>query len=167
MLLALALMQLVAVQLPLPYVEHCAWTQDPACKVDRMTVEELAALHRLISEANAPDLRPGVGEPLDPWRVFPADRMMDCDDMVISERMALQAFGVPAGAMSIVAGEVTEPDGATVGHVVLVVEIDGKRWVLDRKVPQSVYSDGKRPYPWRQSATQAHDSILWRPGERK
>lgn len=157
--------QLALGQLPLPYVAMCAERQYRACAVDVITVDDLAALHRLISEAYAPDDSDAASSPDDPWRIFPPDMKMDCDDLVASERAALEAFGLDPRAMSIETGKVTEPDGHVLGHVVLIVELDGRRWVLDRKVPQGIYEDGKRPYRWTQSARQSHKGILWSSGE--
>lgn len=162
MILAALIMQVASVTLPYSWLEYCARSRDPGCVVETIRPLDLAYINKLIAETITTE--PNT-DPLDPWEAFPASRRGDCDDHTVTARAALIALGVPASSMRIELGEVTEPDGRTVGHAVLVVTLDGLEWVMDRRTPDVLYPPTKRPYAWRPLARQSSASVVWQSGD--
>lgn len=147
-----------AVTLPYPWLQWCFATRDPSCVRRTITPTDLALINREITEAIITREDPDY---YDPWTPFPADRHGDCDDDAATKRAALLALGVDPRAMHFETGEVTEPDGRKVGHIVLVVRLDGKDYVLDRRTPNSIYPPARRPYPWRPKAIENSQTVVW------
>ena len=146
-----------SVTLPYPWLEYCARTRDPGCIVQTITPFDLAIINREITEGIITREDDGY---YDPWVPFPPDRMGDCDDRAASTRQALLALGVDPKALRFETGLVKEPDGRTLGHIVVVVTLDGREWVLDSKTPDKVYPPSKRPYAWKPMAAES-PNILW------
>ena len=151
-----------AQQLPYPWLELCA---KGGAKCEReVSVQDLADLHRTISTVMQ---TLGNEDPLDPWTAFPAraaDGKIygDCDDQAATERAVLIGFGIDPKAMKFVTGKVREPDGREVGHIILVVELDGSQWVLDRRMPEGLYLFGsKMPGGWKTTAIENHAGAVW------
>ena len=75
-------------------------------------------------------------DPSDSWQ-SPLTTMRtgqgDCEDYAILKMARLRIIGVPRWDMALVLG--TLPEGP---HAFLVVEIDGRRWVLDNKFDQLI-----------------------------
>lgn len=158
----LFLQQASTIVLPYPALENCYRDHSENCRVEVAQLEpvQLAYLNKLVTETITTRTD---SSPLDPWVSFPADHMGDCDDDVATKRAALTALGFPPEAMTVEVGEVTEPDGRIVGHAVLVVELRGQRWRMDRKTPDLLPpADAPRLYPWRPIAVQSRDTIEWR-----
>lgn len=155
-----------AVTLPYPWLQWCYATRDPACIRPAITPTDLALINREVSEAI---ITREDEDYYDPWTPFPADRHGDCDDDAATKRAALLALGLDPKAMHFETGDVTEPDGRKVGHMVLVVRLatveDGKKvsrdYVLDRRTPGSIYPPSKRPYAWRAKASENATSVVW------
>lgn len=158
MILAALVFQTAAVWLPYPWLEYCHRTRDAGCIVETITPRDLALINKVVTEAI--ETREDSSA-LDAWEAFPADRRGDCDDQVATERAALIALGLDPRTMSNEVGEVIEPDGRRVNHIVLVVTLDGKRWVMDRKTPDVLYQPGARPYAWRPLARQTQAGPVW------
>jgi predicted transglutaminase-like cysteine proteinase len=163
MILAALIAQAVQITLPYPWLEHCYRSKDPGCVVERLRLEDLIFVNMAV--AGAIETAENA-DPLDPWEAFPASRRGDCDDHVMTVRAALQALGVPASAMRVELGAVIEEGGQETGHVVLVVMLDGKDWVLDRKTPDQAYRPSARPYKWRLKAAQPASGAAWKIEER-
>lgn len=164
MIAALIFSQLALPALPLPYLEMCADRRDGSCFVRSLTPEELSTLHQVITTSIATaDARDAD----DPWRVFPRDKdgnlRGDCDDQVATERAVLLALGIPAKDLAIETGRVRNADGSEDGHVVLIVTLEGRRWVLDRRVPAGAYEASRRPKDYRTTTVQDPGALLWRP----
>lgn len=163
-MLALVMLQASLPALPIGYLEMCVDRRDGSCHVQHMTADDLAAIHVQVTAAietleNA--------NPDEPWRVFPRDpagRLRgDCSDQVATERAILLELGIPAKDLAIETGRVRNADGSETGHVVLIVALDGKRYVLDRRVPSGIYGAEKRPKDYRTTAVQEPGVLLWRP----
>ena len=154
MIAALALMwQAATVTLPYPWLEYCHRTRDPGCIVETITPYDLALINLEITEAIETVENPDY---YDPWTPFPADRRGDCDDDAATKRAALAALGHDPKAMRFETGEA---DGQR--HIVLVVTLAGKDYVMDRKTPDRVYSPAKRPYTWKPLSMQTPERVTW------
>lgn len=154
MIATLALMwQAATVTLPYPWLEYCYRTRDPGCIVQTMTPRDLALLNLEVTEAIQTVENPDYYEP---WTPFPADRRGDCNSDVATKRAALLALGVDPKAMRF---EIGEADGER--HIVLVVSLKGKDYVLDRKTPGMIYTPDKRPYAWKPVAIQSSAQVTW------
>lgn len=163
MIIALILMQqATTVVLPYPWLEYCYRTRDPGCIVETITPYDLALVNMAVTEAITTKTD---GDPLDPWEAFPESREGDCDDDAATKRAALIGLGVDPKSMHFEMGEVTEPDGRKVGHLVLVVRLNGRDYILDRKTPDRIYTPEKRPYHWRAIASQSPASLAWPTGD--
>lgn len=136
------------------WLEYCGLSRDPGCVVQSFSKVDLAWLNAAINRA----ITPVDDEGADTWTPFPADRAGDCDDYVVSKRLALQALGVPAASMVVVAG--ARDTGES--HLVLEVTIDGEVWVLDSLVIDELYRPGKQPYAWREIARQPSSGAIWK-----
>jgi predicted transglutaminase-like cysteine proteinase len=152
---------IISQALPYSFIEACATKPNMRCERP-ITLQGVIDMHGVITEGIKTRDNP---DPYDAWTPFPRDpdgRIFgDCDDQAASERAALIAFGMDPSKLAFESGKVKEPDGREVGHVVLVVELDGKRYVLDRRYPQGVYpADGKRPN-WTTTAMESHSQITW------
>ena len=154
MIMALIFLQQAAsVTLPFPYLEYCYRTRDPGCIVKEITPFDLAIINKEITEG----IRTREDDDYyDPWTPFPPDRYGDCDDDAASKRGALIALGFDPKAMHFETGYA---DGEP--HIVLVVTLNGKSYVLDRKSPDKIYPPSARPYDWKPMASQT-DTVLWR-----
>ena len=146
--------QAATVTLPYPWLEYCYRTRDPGCIVEAITPRDLALINLEITDAIRTLENPDY---YDPWTPFPADRMGDCDDDAATKRAALIALGMDPQAMRF---EIGEANGER--HIVLIVRLDGKEYVLDRKTPDRVYTVGKRPYAWAPLATEPVTGVIWR-----
>jgi predicted transglutaminase-like cysteine proteinase len=154
LLLALQLGAAEAASVPVYYawLEHCGRTQDPGCRVERVTAHDLAWVNAVVNRGMSPRDDPGP----DVWTAFPADRRGDCDDYVLSKRAALLALGLAPSAMTIVAGR----DGE-IPHLVLEATIEGRTWVLDNKTTDELYAPGAASYAWRETARQPRAGVIW------
>lgn len=159
MLAELIISQAITVALPYPFLEYCAKTKDPGCIVETLTPKDLAYINKLVTETI---ITVANSDPLEPWTPFPPDRKGDCGHQAATERQILLALGVDPKAMRFETGEVTEPDGRKVGHIVLLVTLDGKEWVMDRKTPDMLYPPSKRPYEWRPLAKEVRGQLVWK-----
>lgn len=144
--------------MPYSWLRLCATTLNAHCERPEITVQDLADLHRTVSAAIKTVEN---NDPFDPWTPFPVDEYGDCDDQAATERAALIALGMDPKALTFETGRVTEPDGREVGHIVLLVALGGKTYVLDRKMPLGLYEAPRRPYAWRRTATENHAGIVW------
>jgi predicted transglutaminase-like cysteine proteinase len=158
-MIAELLMSQLAVTLPYPGLEYCYRTRDPGCIVETITPRDLAYVNKAVVEAIA--VRENT-DPYEPWEVFPADRKGDCGARAATVRAALLALGFDPKAMRFEVGEVTEPNGQTLGHIVLLVDLSGKTYVVDSKTPDMIYTPDKRPYAFRPKATQSSQTVVWR-----
>lgn len=61
----------------------------------------------------------------------------DCEDYAILKMAILAAIGVPRSMMALVLGEIASLNGNS-AHAFLVVELDGRRYVLDSKFDQMI-----------------------------
>lgn len=147
------------VTIPYSWLQYCAATRDPSCIRALITPRDLALINREVSEAIITREDQGY---YDSWTPFPPDRHGDCDDDAATKRLALVALGLDPKAMHFETGEVTEPDGRKVGHIVLVVRLEGRDYVLDRRTPGQIYTPLNRPYAWRPMASEDQASVLWR-----
>ena len=155
MIAALAFMwQAATVTLPYPWLEYCYRTRDPGCAVETITPRDLALLNMEITEAIQTVENPDYYES---WTPFPAGRTGDCNTDAATKRGALLALGLDPMAMRFETGEA---DGER--HIVLVVRLDGREYVLDRKTPDRIYAPDKRPYAWKPLATQTPEQVTWR-----
>lgn len=155
MLVALAFMQLT-VTLPYPWLEYCWRTRDPGCVVETITPKDLALINLEITDAIVTREDPDY---YDPWTPFPADRKGDCNVDAATKRAALLALGVNPKAMRFETGEA---EGQR--HIVLVVTLAGRDYVMDRKTPDRVYVPGARPYAWKPLARQTQAGPIWKEG---
>lgn len=158
MIFATLILQAASVVLPYPWLEYCYRTRDPGCVLQKITPRDLALVNMAVTEAITTK---ADGSPMDPWQPFPASREGDCDDDAATKRAALLGLGFDPGAMNFEMGEVTEPDGRKVGHIVLVVQLEGRAYVLDRLTPDRIYTPDRRPYSWRAIASQSNTSLTW------
>jgi predicted transglutaminase-like cysteine proteinase len=149
--------QLIAGDFVLPYawLEHCAKMPAARCQVEAVTLSDVARVNKVINEGIKP--KPDADER---WTVFPADRRGDCDDFAVTKRAALLALGMPADVLTLELGDVFR-EGAWSRHLVLVVSIEGKAWVLDNLERDSLYTTAKRPRPWRSLAFQPQRGATW------
>lgn len=147
------------IHLPIGYVRYCAEYRDPGCVVEQVTPQDLAYLNKAIVEWMEPVDNPDPGQR---WEAFKRDG--DCENHVASVRLALVAFGVNPKDMRFEAGTITEADGRTAQHVVLVVALRGKEWVVDMKTPDMLYRTTDRPYPWT-PLTSESDGVIWKAEE--
>lgn len=145
--------QAATVTLPYPWLEYCYRTRDPGCIVETITPRDLALVNLEITDAIRTVENPDY---YDPWEAFPASRMGDCDDDAATKRAALIALGMDPQAMRF---EIGEANGER--HIVLIVRLDGKEYVLDRKTPDRIYPPSRRPYDWRPIARQSQLSLIW------
>ena len=81
-----------------------------------------------------------LADPADDWQQ-PSTTLArgtgDCEDYAILKMAMLAAIGFPRNKMALVLGEIAAmPQNEA--HAFLVVEIDGKRWVLDNKFDQLI-----------------------------
>lgn len=163
-MLSLFMLQAALPALPIGFLEMCAERRDRSCAVRTLSADDLAALHVQISSAIETEEN---ADPDEAWRVFPRDEAGrlrgDCSDQVATERAVLIELGIPPEDLSIETGRVRQANGSEVGHVVLIVRLDGRRWVLDRRVPSGIYGAEKRPKDYRTTAAQEPGSLLWRP----
>lgn len=136
------------------WLAYCAQLRDPGCIVREIGAEDIAWVNAAINRGMTPVNDAGP----DTWTPFPADRRGDCDDYVVSKRLALFALGFPADAMTIVAGALDNGDR----HLVLEVTLSGATWVLDNLVTDEIYRSGKQPYGWREIARQPVTGAIWR-----
>ena len=158
MFAALVFMQQAATaHLDYSWLQYCAQTKDPGCIAETITPFDLGIINREITEGIITREDDGY---YDPWIPFPPDRMGDCDDRAASVRQALLALGVGPKAIHFETGLVKEPDGRELGHIVVVVRLNGKDWVLDSKTPDRVYAPDKRPYEWKPIAAES-PNVLW------
>lgn len=157
MIVALALMQLASVTIPYSEMRYCFETRDPTCIREVITPRDLALINLEVSDAIITVEDDGY---YDPWVAFPDDRRGDCDDDAATKRAALIGFGFK-GPMRFETGSVVEPDGRLLAHIVLVVTLGGKDYVMDRKTPDRVYTPDKRPYTWKPSARQSKAGVAW------
>lgn len=165
MIAAIAFMwQAATVTLPYPWLEYCWRARDPGCVVEAISPRDLALINMAVTEAITTEENP---DPLDPWTPFPADRRGDCDDDAATKRAALLALGMDPKAMRFETGRVIEPDGREVGHIVLVVSLAGRDYVLDRRTPDRVYTPSRRPYAWTATASEPDASPTWTEGNQK
>lgn len=154
------------VTLPYSWLQYCWATRDPACIRPAITPFELGLINREVTEAIITRENPDY---YDPWTPFPADRRGDCDDDAATKRAALLALGVDPRAMHFETGEVTEPDGRKVNHIVLVVRLTrfeggepvSRDYVLDRRTPDRIYPPAQRPYAWRAKAAENPQTVVW------
>lgn len=158
MLVALFFLQQAAtVHLDYSWLQYCAQTKDPGCIAEQITPYDLAIINKEITEGI---ITREDDSYYDPWVPFPPDRMGDCDDRAASVRQALLALGIAPKDIRFETGLVKEPDGRELGHIVVVVRLNGKEWVLDSKTPDKIYTSDKRPYPWTPMASES-DNVLW------
>lgn len=128
--------------LPYAWLEHCAKTQ-VQCEVETVTLADVAMVNKVVNEGIF--IQPDVDER---WIAFPADRRGDCDDYAVTKRAGLLALGMGPETLMLELGE-SQRNGKWTRHLVLVVKIDGREWVLDNLVKDEIYVYGKGPYPWR------------------
>lgn len=140
---------------PYAYLEYCAKNRDPGC-VRAISPADLAAINMVVTDAIKTQEDVSV---LDAWEAFPPSHAGDCDDDVATKRMALVGLGVDPKAMHFEAGLANGER-----HIVLVVTLNGKDWVMDRKTPNSVYPASKRPYPWVAQERETQTSVAWQEG---
>lgn len=153
MILALIFLQQVSsVTLPYPWLEYCAKTRDPGCIAEKIEPFDLAIINKEITEGIITREDDSYYEP---WTPFPADRIGDCNTDAATKRAALLALGMDPKAMHFETGYA---DGQP--HIVLVVTLDGKDYVLDRKSPDRIYPPAKRPYAWKPIAAESNN-VLW------
>ena len=152
MIAALIALQLGAVTLPYSGLQYCYVTRDPGCIRETFTPEDLALINLEVTEAITTVENDDY---YDPWTPFPADRRGDCDDDAATKRAALLGQGFDPKAMHFETGYV---DGQP--HIVLVVTLNGKDWVMDRKTPDRVYVTSKRPYQWQPMAREGR-RVQW------
>lgn len=153
----LFLQQAATVTLPYPWLEYCYRTRDPGCVVETITPRDLALINQEVTDAIQTDERPDY---YDPWTPFPADRKGDCDDDAATKRAALLGLGVDPTAMWFETGRANGER-----HIVLVVRLDGRDYVLDRKTPDRIYTTAKRPYSWEPLARQTMKQPTWEQAE--
>lgn len=153
MLVALVFLQQAAtVHLDYSFLRYCYETKDPGCIAETITPYDLAIVNKVVTEAIITD---EDDDYYDPWTPFPHDRHGDCDDDAATKRQALIALGFNPKAMHFETGYANgEP------HIVLVVTLDGKDYVLDRKSPDRIYPPAKRPYAWKPIAAESNN-VLW------
>lgn len=156
--LQLAAQEPAQIQLPYQWLEYCALSRDGSCKVDKISKTDLAYINMLISETIKPDPAPQPGRP---WVAFPANKLGQCDTMVMTKRAALLALGMNPADLQIELGEAVYPDGKTVAHMILWARVDGKWYALDNLTPDRIYQRGSRPYTWRSTAQQPFAGVLW------
>lgn len=137
---------------PYPFLEYCARNRDPGCE-RVITVQDLAVINWVVTDAIKTAENP---DPLDPWEAFPASHIGDCDDDAATKRMALVGLGFDPKGMRFETGLANGER-----HIVLIVTLDGKDWVMDRKTPDRVYSVAKRPYQWTPQEREAQTSLNW------
>ncbi len=155
----LLIAQAVTVSLPYSHLVYCGQTKDPGCIIENLTPRDLALINKTVTEAIITEAN---SDPFDPWTPFPPDRKGDCDDQAATERQILLALGVDPKAMRFEIGEVIEPDGRRAGHIVLVVTLNGKEWIMDRKTPDLLYPPNKRPYEWRPVTMESPGQLVWK-----
>jgi predicted transglutaminase-like cysteine proteinase len=162
MFAALILAQQVVV-LPYTNLERCHRERDPGCIVETWTPLDLALVNKTVTQEIE---TVADSSPSDPWLAFPRDASGriagDCDDDAATKRAALIALGFDPKAMHFETGEVKEPDGSIIGHIVLVVTLNGKNYYLDRKTPDLIYTADKRPYEWRLKSQEVVGRLQWR-----
>lgn len=135
------------------WLEYCGLHRDPGCIVQSFSKVDLAWVNSAINRA----ITPVDDDGHDTWTPFPADRAGDCDDYVVSKRLALQALGLPASSMVVVAGARDNGDR----HLVLEVTLNGVTWVLDSLVADEIYRPGKQPYAWHEVSRQPVLGAIW------
>lgn len=154
MLVALAFMQqAMTVHLDYSWLRYCYDTRDPGCVSETFTPTDLAYVNKVVTDGIETQENPDY---YDPWTPFPADRKGDCDDDAATKRAALIGLGFNPRAMHFETGLANGER-----HIVLVVSLDGKDYVLDRKSPDAIYTTGKRPYRWEPIAREA-TGVLWK-----
>lgn len=154
----LSAQQPATVELPYQWLEHCALTRDESCHVEKISKTDLAYINMLISETIQPDPAPQAGRP---WVAFPANKLGQCDTMVMTKRAALLALGMAPEDLRIELGEAVYPDGKIVAHMILWARVDGGWYALDNLTPDRIYQRGARPYTWRSTAQQPTSGALW------
>ncbi len=140
------------VTLPYSWLRYCYETRDPGCIADTITPRDLALLNKEITEGLITVENPDY---YDPWIPFPADRRGDCNTDAATKRAALLALGLDPRAMRFETGL-----AAGERHIVLVVTLEGRDFVLDRKSPDAIYPPTKRPYDWKPIAREGA-GVLW------
>lgn len=156
--LQLASQQAEPVQLPYQWLEYCALARDGSCRVEKISKTDLAYINMLISETIQPDPAPQPGRP---WVAFPANKLGQCDTMVMTKRAALLALGMSPDDLRIELGEAVYPDGKVVAHMILWARVDGGWYALDNLTPDRIYQRGSRPYTFRSTATQPVTGAIW------
>lgn len=137
--------------LPYGFLELCAADPSRSCAVDKVTLEDVAAINTQVNLS----IDPVIGA--NPWRPFPQDRRGDCTTYAATKRAALIGLGLPPRDVRF-AGGVTESGES---HLVLEVTIDGKAWILDNRVPETIYAPGKAPYPLTLTEYQSFNRAVW------
>lgn len=137
--------------LPYGFLELCAADPSRSCAVDKVTLEDVAAINTQVNLS----IEPVTGA--NPWRPFPEDRKGDCTTYAATKRAALLGLGMAPRDVRF-AGGVTESGEQ---HLVLEVTVDGKVWILDNRVPETIYAPGKGPYPLKISERQSFDRAIW------
>lgn len=137
---------------PYAHLEYCYKARDAGC-ARTLTPHDLAVINMVVTDAikTVENL-----DPLDPWTPFPASHTGDCDDDAATKRGALLGLGFDPKAMHFETGLANGER-----HIVLVVTIDGKEWVMDRKTPDRVYPANKRPYDWKPQERETAGSLNW------
>jgi predicted transglutaminase-like cysteine proteinase len=146
-----------------PYAWLAMCSKEPLanCRLAReVTPEDAAFVNITVNEGMT--FKDGGGEGLDVWRVFPEDRVGDCDDAVASKRAALIAYGLSPEKLRIVAAKVQRKSGGYADHVVLEADIGGRSYILDNLYPHLYAADKPPPYKWERTAVQESSQVAWR-----
>lgn len=153
-MIALIALQLATADIapPYSYLRYCYETRDAGC-VRHLTKKDLAVVNMVVTDAIKTEEHPDA---LDPWEVFPKSNKGDCDDDAATKRAALLGIGIDPTAMHFETGLANGER-----HIVLVVTLDGKDWVMDRKTPDRIYPADKRPYKWTPQEREAPSSLNW------